>query len=67
MPIRILLSTSIILLPSLIIEGRFLRLVLLLIPETSWHVTMGLIELNGLVNINKCSRTNPHHVTVTYK
>jgi len=67
MLIRILLSTLIILLPSIIIEGRFLRSALLLIPETSWHVTVGLMELNGLVNINKRSWTNPHHVTVTYK
>lgn len=67
MPIRKLLSTSIILLPSIIIEGRFLRLALLLIPEMSWHVTKGLMELNGLVNINKRLWTNPHHVTVTYK
>lgn len=67
MPIRILLFTSIILLPSIIIEGCFLWLALLLIPETSWHMTKGLMELNGLININKRLWTNPHHVTVTYK
>lgn len=62
-PTHILMSTSVVPLPS--IGVRLIRSALLPIPETFWQSDGGIngIEWNGIgvVNINKRPWTNPHH------